>query len=136
MENCSLCKSIKEEKYRIIMENEHAVAILLNGPQLEGHSQIMPKRHVLEIDELNPEEVYAFSQLLQKTRRRIDEVFNCSSLALMNGPKQKTQPHLHCQIIPYPSANGIRELISEKYNVPEYSYPSKEELIELANKIR
>jgi len=118
------------------MENEHAVAILLNGPQLKGHSQIVPKRHVMEIDELNPEEVYAFSQLLQKARRRIDQIFDCSSIAMMNGPKQKTQPHLHCQIIPFPKEQGLRELIAKKFNVPEYVCPSEEELTKLANKLK
>ena len=135
METCSLCKSIKEDKYRIFMENDHAIAIVILMPQLEGHCMVIPKRHVIELDELNPEEAYSLNQLLQKARRRIDEVFECSSTALLNGPKQKTQNHVHYQIFPFKNI-GFRELVSKYFKVPIYLHPSKEENEAIANKLK
>jgi len=118
------------------MENEHAVAIVILMPQLEGHCMVVPKRHVIEVDELNPEEAYSLNQLLQKARRRIDEVFECSSTAMLNGPSQKTQSHVHYQIFPFKCDTGFRELVSEHFKVPIYLHPSKEENAAIAKKLR
>jgi diadenosine tetraphosphate (Ap4A) HIT family hydrolase len=56
---------------RVIMENTHAYAIRDGFPVTEGHSLVIPKRHVADYFGLTPEELLACDELLRSLRGTI-----------------------------------------------------------------
>jgi histidine triad (HIT) family protein len=136
METCSLCKSIKEDKFRVFIENEHAIAMVIREPQIKGHSLVLPKRHIETMVDLTPEESKSIHCLLEEVCRKLDKVFGSISISILNGFAARSQAHLHYQIFPITSTIGIRELITKTYDVPNHTYPSKEEMKLIADKIK
>ncbi|PIZ51216.1 hypothetical protein COY27_04285 [Candidatus Woesearchaeota archaeon CG_4_10_14_0_2_um_filter_33_13] len=133
MENCSLCHSIKENKFRIFLENEHAIAMIIREPQIEGHSLILPKRHVEEIVELTPKEIKSLQNLAEMAVKLIDEKLSKATLIVMNSPRQRSQKHIHYQLLPLDRKYGIRDLIGKMYGVPLYTSKTEEELEKMTN---
>ena len=43
--DCKFCKILKEQKDKVIFENEH-IAVVFGGPHHKGHIAILPKIHV------------------------------------------------------------------------------------------
>ena len=66
----------------------------------------------------------------------MDEVHNCSSITYVNGQGQKSQPHLHYQIYPFPKDACLRGLVSKEFNIPFYPNKTNEELKAMADKLR
>ena len=136
MENCSICQSLREDKSRIFMENEHAFAMIAREPQFEGHSMVLPKRHVLDVNELTSEEALAINHLICLVKKKVDQVHNCSSVTFVHGAGQKSQPHLHHQILPLKPEVSVRHLIADVFKVPLNPQKTVEELKAMADKLR
>ena len=56
------CENYKQWKKegKIIFENEHAYSILNVTPAVPYHSLIVPKKHVVDLEDLNPDELKGF----------------------------------------------------------------------------
>ena len=130
---CGLCKALDED-YRLFMSSEHSFAVIIREPQVPFHSLVLPKRHITRLCDFTPEESRDFHCLLEKVMERMDSVLGCSSVCALNGLKFRTQSHIHYQA--FPAKAGVRTIMSTHFNVPESSLASKEELSEMADKLR
>jgi len=131
---CSICKDIIEQKFRIIKENKYAIAWITREPQIDYHCMVLPKRHITSLKELTPNESQALHKLIEEVTKKLDKKLDCSSLAIINGQKYRTQPHLHYQIFPVKA--GIRKIISSHLKVPEGQFLTKEKLKNMADNLR
>ena len=52
------------------MENKHAFAIINRKPQFAGQSLVLPKRHVIDINELTAEESFSLNQLIHQVKKK------------------------------------------------------------------
>jgi diadenosine tetraphosphate (Ap4A) HIT family hydrolase len=90
--------------HRVIMENAHAYSIRDGFPVTEGHSLVIPKRHVEDYFGLAPYELLACDELIRKLRREImDEDptvkgFNIGANA--GAAAGQTIFHCHVHVIP------------------------------------
>ena len=66
MQSCPFCKL---DPGRIILSNDHAVAIRDGFPISEGHTLIIPKRHIASLFEATTEEQAALLDLLAQAHR-------------------------------------------------------------------
>ena len=132
---CQLCEAINE-KYRIFKENKSAFAMIIIEPLLEGHSLILPKRHITDLKSLTAEESKDLHELILEVRERMDAVFECDSMAVLNGKGNTSQCHIHYQILPLKNRIDIRMLISKTLNVPERVRLPTERLREMADRLR
>lgn len=88
---------------RIILSNDHAVAIRDGFPVSKGHTLIIPKRHIASLFELTAEEQTALFDLLGLARKQLlDEIepdgFN---IGINDGTAAgQTVMHLHIHLIP------------------------------------
>ena len=117
---CPFC-TLPEE--RIIDSNEFGVVIRDGYPISEGHTLIIPKRHVGSFFETTQDEKLALLALLESAQKKLLKEFNPPSFNIgINDGKEagQTVPHLHIHLIPrYESdlsdpRGGVRWIIPEK----------------------
>lgn len=69
-ENCIFCKMINHEKSaNIVYENDLVCCLLADEPINEGHILIVPKKHYLDLDEMDDKtckEIMAVSKIMVK----------------------------------------------------------------------
>ena len=112
------------EKERLVDSNELAYVIRDGFPVTEGHTLIIPKRHVMTYFELGQAEINAVTELLNRQKAILDEKdksitgFNVG----MNCGESAGQTVFHCHIHLIPRRGGdvenprggVRHIIPEK----------------------
>jgi diadenosine tetraphosphate (Ap4A) HIT family hydrolase len=95
----SRCPFCQREGPRITLENEAALAF----PVAEGHTLVVPRRHIAGLFDLPGEELAALWRLVALVRRRLvgelrPDGFN---VGVNDGPAAgQTVPHAHVHVIP------------------------------------
>ena len=95
---CPFCSPEK-----ILFENELAVAIPDKYPVRQGHTLVIPKRHVPSFFDLTEEEVVACFDLIKKTKSGLDEenVSGGYKIGINIGrPSGQTVMHAHIHVVP------------------------------------
>ena len=122
LENCLFCEW-KDEKEKIILENEYAFARFDEFPVSKGHILFMTKRHVKDFFETTAEEKNAIFELMDQAKAMLDEKYypdgynigmNCGQAA------GQSVMHVHVHLIPRYNGDiknprgGIRGVIPKK----------------------
>ena len=100
---CSFCDLIRDEREISVVDgNEHVVCFMDAFPVARGHVLVVPRRHVLSIAELSPEEgaaLWAATQrLAARVRARHAPAVN---LHLSDGVEaDQDVPHVHMHVVP------------------------------------
>ncbi len=98
--DCIFC-SIPETE--ILAENELALAFWDKFPSNEGHTIIVPKRHVASLFEATTEEMTSIWELLREVKRKLDERFAPDGYNVgvnVGEAAGQTVLHLHVHVIP------------------------------------
>jgi diadenosine tetraphosphate (Ap4A) HIT family hydrolase len=99
----SRCPFCQGEGPRVTLENEAALAFPDAFPVAEGHTLVVPRRHVAGLFDLPGEELAALWRLVALVRRRLvgelrPDGFN---VGVNDGPAAgQTVPHAHVHVIP------------------------------------
>ena len=99
-DDCPLCRP---EEGRILLEGEHALAIADGFPVAEGHTIVIPRRHVASLFDLTQDEQAAVWRMVALVRVRLvaelrPDGFN---VGLNDGPAAgQTVMHAHVHVIP------------------------------------
>ena len=119
-QDCPFCHL---EKSRIRMESEFAVALLDGFPVTQGHTLIVPKRHVASLFELSEEEQAAVWKLVAEVRAKLVVEIQPDgfSVGLNDGTAAgQTVMHAHVHIIPRRKGDtadprgGVRWIMPDK----------------------
>lgn len=97
------CPFCTLDSSRIIMSNDHAVAILDGFPVSEGHTLIIPKRHIASLFEATVEEQTALLELLAQARQQLQDDLKPDgfNIGINDGSAAgQTVMHLHIHLIP------------------------------------
>jgi len=118
--NCSFCNV---EATKILLENEVGIALQDAFPVTEGHTLVIPKRHVASLFNLNADEQAALWQLAAEVRSKLVEEFHPAgfNVGVNDGRAAgQTVMHAHIHVIPryvgdtaHPKG-GIRQIIPKK----------------------
>lgn len=85
------------------------VRVLLNyKPLLQGHSLVIPKRHVVKFEDLSDEEVVEMRSAIAKVQHVFQKLYHTNAyiLTLQNGRSAgQTVPHVHFHMIPRSNEN-------------------------------
>ena len=103
-DNCIFCRIIRDElpSYRVY-EDENTLAFLDINPAAPGHTLIIPKTHVAQVEDMTGEDTEALFRTLHKLVDPIQRAFNTpASTILVNNGKNANQvvPHVHIHVIP------------------------------------
>lgn len=102
MENCIFCKIInKEIQSNIIYEDDIVLAFLDISPVKCGHTLIIPKKHYIDLDEINEETLNHIMKVSKILKKKIEDKLHPSGLQLVqnNGDLQEVK-HYHLHLIP------------------------------------
>jgi ATP adenylyltransferase len=121
---CLFCELQKNEKSRIIAENEQSYAIKDGFAVTDGHTLFIPKRHVVDYFGLNEIEVLAINDLMRIEKEELQKLdpsiegfnigMNCGEVA------GQTIFHCHIHLIPRRKGDvenprgGVRHIIPGK----------------------
>lgn len=109
---CPFCDP-RVRQSQIYHEGKHLMVMLNHHPLLEGHSMIVPKRHVVQLDELTPEEMVELGDTVRLVKKVFERVYNTSDylFVLQNGVNAgQTVLHAHIHMIPRPEYNLLTKL--------------------------
>ena len=99
---CIFCEIAKTD--RVIDQTDYCFVIRDAFPVTEGHTLIIPKRHVADYFDLNPDETSDIQQLLQKHKAQIerkDESADGFNIGINVGATAvQTVFHVHVHLIP------------------------------------
>ena len=120
MKTCFFCSLPKE---RVLSETKKSLVIRDGFPVSEGHTLIIPKRHIPSIFEVTPEEQTDIYTTLEDAKKQLDETLNPDgyNIGINDGISAgQTVMHLHVHLIPRYSGDqkdprgGVRWIFPEK----------------------
>lgn len=122
--HCPFCEIAKhDDEKRIIKQNDSAFVIRDSYPISEGHTLIIPKRHIASFFEITNEERQALLDLLEHTQKEIEDEYHpdAYNIGINDGQAAgQTVFHLHIHLIPRYEGDvkdprgGVRYVIPEK----------------------
>ena len=112
MSDCIFCKIIAGDiPSATIYENDEFKVILDRFPSGEGHALILPKNHVANIFEIDPEQAGRLFSLAAKLAKAMKEVLGFEPMNILqnNGTVAgQTVFHFHIHLIPRWEGDGIQ----------------------------
>ena len=117
------CPFCHLEKSRILLENDFAVAFPDGFPIAEGHTLVVPKRHVASLFDLHEEEQTAIWMLVALVRGKLmdEQKPDGFNIGINDGPAAgQTVMHAHVHVIPRRAGDsddprgGVRWILPKK----------------------
>jgi len=103
-ETCIFCKIVRGEiPSSVIFENEHCIAFMDVFPVTEGHCLLIPKKHYVNMYDVDPEVVGYLAKKLSDLSRRVQKATGAEGVLniVANGEGAGQEvPHLHFHAIP------------------------------------
>src|SRR6185436_5323601 len=108
--SCIFCRIVAGEiPAEIVAKDEHAVAFLDIAPLADGHTVIVPRRHVAMVEELNPDDTRGLFAMVQRLAGPVREALGGAgtTIGINDGAVTgQTIPHVHVHIVPRRSNDG------------------------------
>jgi histidine triad (HIT) family protein len=108
--SCIFCRIVAGEiPAEIVAKDAHAVAFLDITPLADGHTVVVPRRHVATIEEMPHDEVAALFTTVQRLAGPVRRAVGAagSTIGVNNGAATgQTIPHVHVHIVPRRDDDG------------------------------
>lgn len=121
--NCIFCEIQDDAKRIPVAQNELAFAIRDGYPVVNGHTLIIPKRHIRSFFDITEAERSSIFNLLTIAKNNLDQEFgpDAYNIGINDGQDAgQTVPHLHIHLIPRYKGDtedprgGIRWIMPDK----------------------
>lgn len=103
MDNCVFCNIIKgETPSKTVYEDEKIQVIMNINPNSNGHLLVIPKSHIVNINDMNGELIQHCLQIIkEKLYPLLKEKLNCEGLTMVqNNELGQEIKHYHIHLIP------------------------------------
>ena len=124
---CFFCKKLKEKKNRknlILYQGEYVFVVMNKYPYNNGHLMVVPKRHYLDLEQLDNKELKELFDLLRASIKVLKTCFHPHGFNVgINIGKVggAGEDHLHLHIVPrWAGDTNFMPVIGETKIVPEY----------------
>lgn len=101
--DCLFCKIINKEipSYKIY-EDDIVYAFLDINPDSVGHTLIIPKKHYLDLDDIDINTLKHIMEIAKMLKKRIEKRLNCDGLTLIQNSGQIQEvKHFHLHLKPF-----------------------------------
>ncbi|MDO8660157.1 MAG: HIT family protein [Candidatus Parcubacteria bacterium] len=99
MQDCIFCKIIKDElPSDKVYEDKDFLAFLTIGPVSDGHLLIVPKQHIVWMQEADDETISGIFKLSKKIMLTMKKALGCDYVQV--GVVGNDVPHFHIHLIP------------------------------------
>lgn len=121
--NCIFCEIQDDPRKPPVAQNEFAIAIRDGYPVANGHTLIIPKRHIRSFFDMTETERISIFDLLTIAKKKLDQELgpDAYNIGINDGQEAgQTVPHLHIHLIPRYKGDtedprgGIRWIMPEK----------------------
>jgi histidine triad (HIT) family protein len=110
--DCLFCKIIAGEiPAQIIDQNERTLTFMDINPATRGHALVVPRSHVSNLLEVDPDDLAATVLAAQRLARRVTERLGADGVNLLNScgsAAWQTVFHLHIHVIPRYTDDPLR----------------------------
>ena len=136
-ERCVFCRIVRGEvASHVVYEDERALAFLDINPSAPGHTLVIPKAHVAQVEDLSEEDAAALFGALHRLVGRIQDAVDApaSTIGINNGRESGQEvPHVHIHVIPRSRGDrgGIIQGIARSFRRPR-----EEEMHQIAMRIQ
>lgn len=116
---CIFCKIIKGDIPSYTLYEDEIVKVFLDiKPDSNGHILIIPKRHILDLNEADDTTLSHIMNIAKKYRLILEEKLGADGLTLIqnNGMIQDIK-HFHLHLKPYYKEKQPLKEVSEIYNI-------------------
>ena len=100
--DCLFCKIVNGDIpcYKIY-EDDFVLGFLDINPNTNGHTLLVPKKHILDFDEISIDDLNNINNAAKKVKKLLEEKLNCDGIILQqnNGCVQEVK-HYHLHIKP------------------------------------
>lgn len=128
MEDCIFCKIVAGDiQASKIYEDDEFLSFLTIAPTREGHSLVIPKKHIKYTVDMEDDEYLRMMTVVKKLSNKINEILKPERVGMQVIGYDVAHTHVH--IVPLFERGDMVEL----QKIPT---PSREELEETAQKIR
>jgi histidine triad (HIT) family protein len=124
MENCIFCKIIKGDIPSIkVYENKNFLAFLDIQPVSDGHLLIIPKKHIVWMQDSDDETIGDIFKLAKKLMLAIKKGIGCDYVQLAISGKDI--PHFHIHLIPRNLKDNLPMFPTKEYKDKESAEAAK-----------
>ena len=93
----------------MVFEDDRTVAFLDSTPLFSGHTLVVPRRHVVTLDQLEAEAIVPFVAVVQRCVALFPDVLGCQgTFVANNNVVSQSVPHLHVHVVPRTRGDGLR----------------------------
>ena len=115
MNDCIFCKIIKKEiPCAKVYEDENFLAFLDIEPVSDGHLLIIPKKHIVWMQDVDDETISKIFKLSKKLMGTIKNGLKCDYVQVSVGGTDV--PHFHIHLIPRYLNDGLPKFATQKFN--------------------
>ena len=102
MDDCIFCKIIKGEiPSRKVYEDDNVLAIMDVSPKVNGHTLIIPKKHVTDIMEMTTDDLVNVNTVAKKLIDRFIKKLDAKGVTCgINYGESQAVKHFHMHILP------------------------------------
>lgn len=102
MNNCIFCKIIKGEiPSKKIYEDDELIVIMDTDPKADGHSLVIPKKHITDFMELEEKDANKMFKIVKKLTPRMLEKLDATAMTVVvNYGDSQAVKHLHWHLLP------------------------------------
>ena len=124
MNDCIFCKIIKKEiPCDKVYEGKNFMAFLTIGPVADGHLLVVPKKHIVWMQNADDETISGIFKLSKKLMLAIKSSFKCDYVLLSVAGEEI--PHFHIHLIPRYTNDGLSNFPTKKYKEGESNKVAK-----------
>ncbi len=110
--DCIFCKIVAGElPSQIVDQDERTIAFMDISPATRGHALVVPRRHSLDLLEVEADDLEATIDAAQRLARRIKERLGADGINLLNScgsAAWQTVFHFHIHVIPRYDGDPLR----------------------------
>lgn len=121
MENCIFCKIVEGViPSTKIYENDHVLAFADISPATKGHTLLIPKRHCVDLFEMDSELAAQVFSVVPKVAQLLKDTHNCQGLNLINNNGSLAGQcvfHYHLHLIPRYENDEFAEKFWQQYAI-------------------
>lgn len=125
MDECLFCKIIKNEIPNYTIYEDEIVKVFLDiNPSTNGDCLLIPKKHIVTIDEVENDLMVHMLEIIKKLRILLKEKLDCDGLTIVqNNDYGQEIKHFHIHITPRYLKDGIEHNFNKNLLVnPEDVY--------------
>lgn len=107
---CVFCEIIAGDRPgHMVMDDGSVAALLDHSPLFPGHVLVVPRRHVVTIEDLEPAAVGPLFAVVQRMAEVVRTTMGAQgTFVALNNTVSQSVPHLHVHVVPRVKGDGLR----------------------------